>query len=499
MAFDQIIKGTILPKVPLKELFEADSSARSTNDTVYKAPEYLPDAAQMTGANKPFVKIGGEIVINIETLVIDETGFIPTISMVFIDEIGHFGGDNFPKTNLIMNVYLKVGSEKLKPIRADFLITSIKSMGPRYSGEYRGATIGATYMVRGELYIPNLYRNVSKAYAGLNSKDALKAVCEELGLGFAENENAPNDKMTWINPNMSNLEFMQEIVEHAYQDDDSFFMGWIDKYYYFNYIEVNRQLKIGDLQRTFINMANPLANDVNQRAKDSDLKERLAEATTVNYLTTELDFKGAPNHVVEISMLSDQGSILKSHGYKKQIYYYDHLKAIQEDPNEKFTDFFMSPLRSLDRKEERFLIPEEESLADNTISKWINIDYGNTHPEWNAARLLNSHNLKELNKLKLKLKINHVNFQVLKGFAVPLLVTIQKAEEILKATPREQDKPNKSASFDYALDEQLPDEQLSDYYYVQGAKYWYDRLDPNGLYTELFLTKRDWKPSKTTD
>lgn len=499
MAFDQIIKGTILPKVPLKELFEADNSVESTNYTAYKAPEYRPDAAQLIGANEPFVKIGGEIVKNIETLLIDETGFIPTISMVFVDDIGHFGGEKFPKTNLIMNVYLKVGSEKLKPIRADFLITSIKSMGPKYMGEYRGATIGATYMVRGELYIPNLYRNVSKAYAGLSSKNALKAICEELGLGFAENESSPNDKMTWINPNMSNLEFMKEVVEHAYQDDDSFFMGWIDKYYYFNYIEVNRQLKIGDLQRTFIAVANPLANDATQKSKESGRKAELEEETTINYLTTELNFKGAPNHVVEISMLSDQGSILKSHGYKKQIYYYDHLKAAQEDPSEKFTDFFMSPLRSLDRNEERFLIPEEESLADNTISKWINIDYGNTHPEWNAARLLNSHNLKELNKLKLKLKINHVNFQVLKGFSVPLLVTIQKAEEILKATDSDQDKQNKKSSSDYSLDEQLPDSQLTDYYYVQGAKYWYDRLDPNLLYTELFLTKRDWKPSKTID
>lgn len=499
MAFDQIIKGTILPKVPLKELTQLDNSEEATTYTSYIAPGYMPDSSQLTGANEPFVKIGGRTVINIETLAIDETGFIPTISMVFIDELGHFGGNNFPKRNLIMNVYLKVGSEKLKPIRADFLITSIKSMGPRYNGEYRGATIGATYMVRGELYIPNLYRNISKAYAGLNSKDALKAVCEELGLGFAENESAPNDKMTWINPNMSNLEFMQEIIEHAYQDDDSFFMGWIDKYYYFNYIEVNRQLKIGDLQKTFINTANPLAVAVNQRAKDSEFKEKLENTTTINYLTTELNFKGAPNHVVEISMLSDQGSILKSHGYKKQIYHYDHLKAIQEDPNEKFTDFFMSPLRSLDRKEERFLIPEEESLADNTISKWINIDYGNAHPEWNAARLLNSHNLKELNKLKLKLKINHINFQVLKGFSVPLLVTVQKAEEILKATPSEKDKPTKSKTSDYALDEQLPDEQLSDYYYVQGAKYWYDKLYPNLLYTELFLTKRDWAPSKTID
>ena len=393
MSFGQIIKGTRLPKVPLKELWEEDNSAESSNPGQYKAPSHLPDSSQKVGATSPFIKIGGQIVKNIQTMTIDETGFIPTISLTFIDSLGEFAGDYFPKTDIIMSLYLKVGTEKLKPIRMDFLITGVKSIPEKWTGTTKPIGVGTTYMIRGELFIPNAYQSISRSYPGLNSKDALKRISEDLGLGFAENESNPNDKMTWVNTSMSTLKFIQEIAKHAYQDDDAFFSVFIDKYYYLNYIEVNRQLKVEEAQKTFLTANNPLAKGVNQKVKDDSLLSQLEEETTVNYLTTEFEYKSKPNYITELALISDQGDIIKSKGYKKNIFYYDHLKAGAE-PKDKFVDFFMSPLKSIDRAQEQFLVPQEQTLAENTIKKWMNIDYGNAHPEWNASRLLNAHNLK---------------------------------------------------------------------------------------------------------
>ena len=53
MSFGQIIKGTRLPKVPLKELWEEDTSSGSSNPALYKSPGYLQDSSQKTGANAP--------------------------------------------------------------------------------------------------------------------------------------------------------------------------------------------------------------------------------------------------------------------------------------------------------------------------------------------------------------------------------------------------------------------------------------------------------------
>lgn len=498
MSFGQIIKGTRLPKVPLKELWEEDTSSGSSNPALYKAPGYLPDSSQKTGANEPFIKIGGQIVKNLQTMTLDETGFIPTIALTFIDRLGEFAGDYFPKTDLIMSLYLKVGTDKLKPIRMDFLITGVKSIPQKYVGVTKAIGLETTYMVRGELFIPNAYQSISRSYPGLNSKDALKRIVDDLGLGFAENESNPKDRMTWVNTSMSTLNFIQEIAKHAYQDDDSFFSVFIDKYYYLNYIEVNRQLKIEEAQKTFLTAMNPLAKGVNQKIKDDALLAQLEEETMVNYLTTEFEYKNKPNYITGLALLSDQGSIIKSKGYKKNIFYYDHLKS-GSNPQAKFTDFFMTPLKSIDRSQDQFLVPQEESLAQNTIKKWMNIDYGNAHPEWNAARLLNAHNLKELDKIKLKVTLSKINFQVARGFTIPVYISVKQAEKLLKSTKSPEEQELKQEDDNPDLRKQIADKQLTGYYYVSGAKYHYDVLSTDGLYTELFLARREWAPSKNNE
>jgi len=491
MAFEQVIKGTLLPKVPLKTLFEEDTSSENSGAPIYRSPEYMPDSSQHIGANEPYIKIGGVPLTSIELMTIDESGFIPTLTLTFIDGQGKFAGEAFPKTDLLLSLYLKVGNEKLKPVRCDFLIKSVKTMAPKYSGEKEGLGIGVTYTIRGELYIPNIYKSISKSYSDSTSKEALTSVATELGLGFAENESKPTDKMTWINPNTSHLSFIQKVLNHSYQDDDSFFIGFIDKYYYLNYIEVNKQLKTGDFDSTYVNHANPMGLGIKQTEKDNPETNEINETFVENFLTTSIEARGDSNYIVEISILSDQGDILKNQGFSKKIYYYDHLKKIEDEPSEKIIDFFMEPLKSQDRGTADFLIPLDEDLAKTSITKWMNIDYGNTHTEFNAARLLNSHNINELGKIKLKVRINNINFQVIRGSMIPLYITTQYGDKLMKSVGDLEDTPETKAS----LLEEIPDEQLSGLYYVLGAKYYYDSLDKNGLYTELILARREWRPS----
>jgi hypothetical protein len=145
------------------------------------------------------------------------------------------------------------------------------------------------------------------------------------------------------------------------------------------------------------------------------------------------------------------------------------------------------------------LIPEDETLAQNTLKKWMNIDYGNAHPEWNAARLLNAHNLKELEKIKLKVTLSNINFQVARGFTIPVYISVKQAEKLLKSTQSPEKQEIKQEDDDPDLRKQIADKQLTGYYYVSGAKYHYDILNTTGLYTELFLARREWAPSKNNE
>lgn len=493
MAFEQVVKTTLDPSIPLRELFEVDTSSGGTGKD-QRDPEYLPSTAQKTGVKEPYVKLAGTLVSGIDSMIIDETGFIPTISMTFIDKKGNFAGDFFPKTNLILEVYLKVGNDRLKPVRCDFLVTSVRSIPKDFTGEKIGYGIDTTYILRGELYVPNIYKNVSKSYPNMSSRDALFKVAQELGLGFAENNSAPNDKMTWINPNTSYMDFIQSVAKHAYEGEKFFFSVFIDKFYILNYIEVNKQLKTGDFDTTLANYTTSIGADVNQKTGDA-VKDSITEEFIPNYLTTEVKFKGTSNYISQLNMLGDQGEIIKNKGYRKRIFYYDHLRRA-DDPKDKIQDFYKESIKSEDRPREQYLIPIDIDLAQSEISKWVGIEYGNTHPEYIGARLINAHNLSELNKINLKVNIRAINFQVIKGSRIPVVVTLQEAERLSKTSSADEANGDKKINKGGSLSQESYDEQLTGYYYVMGAKYYYDSLEKDKLYTELILARREWQPTK---
>jgi hypothetical protein len=492
MSFEQVLKTTLKPAIPLKELFEEDTSSEGTSIN-QKDPKYLPGAAQKTGVKEPYVKLAGALVSGVEKLIIDETGFIPTVYMTFIDGKGNFAGDSFPKTDLILEVYLKVGTNTLKPIRCDFIVTSIRSIPKNFSGEKQGISSGTTYIIRGELYIPKIYNNVSKSYPNLSSRDALFQIAKELGLGFSENDSKPNDRMTWINPNTNYMDFIQAIAKHAYESDKHFFTAFIDKYYILNYIEVNKQLKSGDFDATFANYTVPVGSDINQDS-GGVAKSNLEDTTIPNFLSTLIKFKGTSNYVSGINILGDQGEIIKNKGIRKRIYYYDHLRQVGES-KDKIKDFYVESIKSEDRPATQYLIPVDTTLAKTEIKKWFGIEYGNTHPEYIGARLINTHNLSELNKINLKVNVRGINFQITKGSRIPLIISLQEAERLSKTSSADEANGDKKKSSTMA--DETFDEQLTGYYYVLGTKYYYDTLETDKLYTEFILARRDWLPTKT--
>jgi hypothetical protein len=493
MAFSQILKRTRKATVAMVELFNEDDAAGSNSNSILKANLDLPSSSQKIGADKPFVKIAGQIITNIETLIIDETGMVPTITLVFIDANGEFGGPAFPKKNLRLSVYLKTGNPKMMPLRGDYLITSIKSISnPNNRGKH-SVTQEVTYLVKGELFIPRLYNNVSKSYSKLNSRDTLFRVAEELGLGFVENDFNTADNMTWINMNTSPFNFIKDVVTHAYSDDEAFFEAFISKELNLSMVQVSQQLLELEPDETFVALANPLDGDFTQNVKDNSTKLAADELIMANILTTDPSHVQSQNYILEASLISSQGKILKNNGYKKKIYYYDHNST--SEPINKFKDFFMSPINTPGANDDTLLIPEEEGLDEIGVKKWMDINYGNTHSQWNAARLLNNHNNNELNKIQLRTVTRGINSQVIRGMSIYTKITQKVAEYLQTASdPLREDNIDTSG---LASNDNIVNPQLSGVYYVKGVKYYYDANTTNEkITTELFLAKREWLPSK---
>ncbi len=491
MAFKQTLKTTIQPSIKMVDLFDLDTSKDSTTPSITKESTVYPDVAQKAGSTVPFVKIGGQVVTNIESMTIDETAFLPKLTLIFKDSAGEFSGNTYPKKHLLASVYLKSPNPNLKPVRADFLIASMKSIAPRNSGDNVELTKNITYLVSGELFIPRLHNNAAKSYPNSTSKEALQQICQELGLGFVENDYSPADAMTWINFCSSPLNFIRHVAEHAYQNDESFFTSFISKELMLALIEVNTQIVPAETDLTFNSWADALQADSDQTQKNSQLKQGISEDTVVNFLTNQVGYKNKINYIYEANLISDQGNVLRSSGYKKQIYYYDQ---VEPDEAKKFKTFWTVPLTSPGASEDAMLVPQNEGMTEVGHKKWMDINYGNTHEHWNAARVFNTHNMQELEKLQLKVRLKGINFNVIRGSAIPLFITVKMAEKLRKDANLEENTANAQNK---ELGSESIDTQLSGKYYVKGARYYFDPKDKMLFWTELFLTKREWTPSKT--
>ena len=487
MANKDLIKVITDPSIPLKELWTTDTSSESAENPFIVPGKGTRTAAMSTGSDKPFVKINSIPITEIDLLIIDETETVPKIKIIFIDGSGSLTGANYPKNDPILSVYIKSQNDKFKPIRCDFLITNIKTNQDAVLNAEIIDT-GATFIMTGELYIPKIYKNVSKSYRNMNSKDALKQIAAETNLGFACNTFITNDRMTWLNTNNSSLKFIDHIAKHSYLDDDTFFTAFIDKLYHLTFINVAEQLNLANEHNmTYDNTADSSELDISAdvaEGKNPDVYKMLSVAG----LTNKDEYRGKPEYIINYSLMGNTGSILKNKGYKKKVYYYD--PSLEKE--DRFTSFFVNPIEIKGYTgENKGLEPDDDSLKESIIKKWMNIDYGNAHPEWNASVLINDHNNSELNKVKLKVETAGINFQVNRGAAVPVMMYfpptahLEKGIQTANGNTKMRDPVN--------IQESIPDGIISGKYYVSGVRYIYDRLNESFPFkTEFQLARVNW-------
>lgn len=480
MAAKDIIKVLSKPSVSLKEMSLPDDVKLSENNTNHIVGKGGTGAKDSAGALKPLVFINSVYVNDIEYLCIDETEDIPKLKIIFKDTLGELNGSNYPKNDPIVSVYIKTQSEKFKPIRCDFLIKEMKAIGEE----------NTAFSIYGELYIPKLYNNVSKSYRNMSSGEAMLELAKDINLGYAQNEFSTSDTMTWINSNNNSLDFISHISKHAYRDDDTFFTSFIDKYYNVNLIDVAEQLNISsDINMTHQNTANAMLQNPTTEISEMTGGSEFDDILIPIYLSNNPVDIGRPQFINDYRLSGEVGSILRNRGYRHQIYYYDH--KLKDD---KFTSFYVNPVNVKGYKNRDLsLIPDDEILRSNLIKKWQSIDYGNAHSEWHAANTINEHNNIELNKVKMNVITEGVNFQVIRGTGV--FVSIYKDSDSSKI--QQSSRKETSSLVEDAKDTMVIDDTLSGKYYVSGTKYIYDSNFETYKYKTLFqLRKMNWKAEK---
>jgi len=494
-----IILKKLDPKIQpsLIDLRDLESSSSKNkivqpNTTGYK---------QNRGLNEPFIKIGNIRVAEgqIKSLKIWQDEFVPRIIITLIDKDSEFSAGKFPISNILISVFIKSSIKKLKSFSCDFIITNVNS--------FNISDREIQYTFTGDMHIPKLHTNISKALSQVTSLDALLLIANDLQLGFSDNltENT-NDKMTWLIPNYSYKSAITHICKMAYSNEKQFFDCFIDRYYMLNFINIEKQfekmddtLNVAYVNQDFHNIDG--ANRANPEKESNEPSEIPLQIT--NYP----GFKGTEFYILEYSLVSNHGEILKNNSLQRNLYWYDHGGNIKPDltktENEldsvNFIEHFIEPLTGT--QDNNGTVPQTTSVSEfldkkTVVGQWIGFDYGNAHSNYKFSQLLNDHNHKDIEKNMLKVKLSGFSNNIVRGSRLKVDIYIDRAASNLadiNRTDEESTEAQSNKSSDYAGNtaQILRDRFLSDAYYVKTINYSYI----NGTFeTDLLLTKRNWIP-----
>ena len=356
---------------------------------------------------------------DIASLVLYHEGIVPKIKFNFYDTKNIITAHP-PEADSVMELFLNPSSSNLKAIHFVFSVltcTQVKTTG--------------FYDVVGTIYIPDLYKVNNHSYMG-SSFEAIRKICKELTIGFNSNINETNDAMSWRNPNTKPYEFIEDIIAHSYINDGAYMAGYIDYYYCFNYVDVEKEMNRDTSKDVGIDTSGI------SKASTSD------ESTRIRPLMLSND-----ESLKETSLYFDQNYTTKNHSTRKAIL--NGLSTITKAYDRISKSFLVFSVDSITSDGSK-TIPLKGAQNDriefdtNIRTKYTGkIDTDNVHKNYNYAITQNRINLNELNKIVLEISIPNPNYNLYKFMKVNIQITNPST------TPVNDEKINFRYSGDYII------------------------------------------------
>lgn len=458
---------------------------------------------QRAGLMEPLVMVGSIKLMSesLKSLTIWQDDLVPTISLTFVDSGYVFTSRGYPLANIIVSIFVQSPIKKLKSMAADFLITNISSMPIPNSASI-------VYTLSGELNVPFLYGNYSKAFRNLTSIQVMQKVAEDLQLGFADNQpEGTNDLMTWIMPNYTYKSFLTHISKFAYRDDNNFFDCFIDRYYILNFVNVEKQFsRDEEIDKGW----QTIDQTVIDKRRINPEEDKLVEVEVPIILTNYPTASDTEFYITDFSIDSNHGEIIKKNAVRRYIYWYEHgANHSEEKTNDaNYRIHFTEPITSTVTKDGK--LPHTITMPEYTSSDekpddgpkistniWSGIDYSNAHASYKFAELLNHHNWLETEKNILNVTLSGFSVNLLRGSRVRVDIFLDKYSATMAnamAKDSENDPPlnvlqTGEQEIDGKLTGYVKDVALSDFYYVRSIVHSYI----NGKFeTKLTLSRRHW-------
>lgn len=404
------------------------------------------------GISYPVICINDHIIKSeeIDVLEISCDKFLPSINLQITPLTDNLIIKDPPKDGDIISIFIRTTTDVIVPLRCDFIINSNNINNSIKTGEQTYSKLN----LNGVLFVPGINsKKQSYAFMG-SSKNALKDIAKRLGLGFATNDkNDTNDKQLWICPKSDAEDYINDIIKHAWKDEQSFYKSWIDIYYNINYINVNEALISSDSDIDITAMSS--VTDA-QKLYPQDTSQNNATAIPKIFNNVIDNMKPTSFYVVSWTPINKSSHITKRVGSQILSNAFIHNQNMYNSGSEPYITLTNTQMYDPQKIDNHIILRGRTSYNSstandndmsrqniktddiNTKSEWHGIQYtisdndntddnninwsGNVHLNYNRALSHNKINKKELDKMYIKIIVNGPCLQVMRGEKVPVLL-----------------------------------------------------------------------------
>lgn len=338
---------------------------------------------------KPFVWYNGIQIDDqyISSLTLFSTGLIPRLSIVFTDQYGIMTETAFPLDDTKIKIFINPKSPGLKEIMMEFKIESFKAL------------TGDLLAIDAICDLNGLYLKKFESYSQKTSYETLQDLCKKIGLGFNSNIDNTSDKMTWINPGLSNQEFITHVITSAYKSDDAFLWCYIDFYYNLNFIDIETALK-QDIKE----QGNIQNLGLGSIRKFTDKKD----SVTGLFLTNDKAHAQTNLYFSDYTVTNKSTRISIKDGYLNQVRFYDILDI----------EYLNFDVDSITSEGDKTIIlkgapGDNKFFSEHTITTYNGkLDKDNMHSNYNYATVQNQHNISQIQKIGMNITMPQPNFNL---------------------------------------------------------------------------------------
>lgn len=334
----------------------------------------------------PFVNYMGSPIQDrdISNLKLYHNGIIPKCTLTFMDSQNLMKKVGAPQEDSKFEIFINSKSNNLKSIHLKFKVETFKDMT---EGQYN---------IVGTLDISELYRIKYTTMNG-TSFEVIRKLCKEVGLGFNSNIINTSDSMTWKFNGKKLYESISEIIEHSYISETSFMSGYIDYYYCFNYVDVEKE-SIRDISNDVgVETGLDKVDDVTKVVKLQLINEASMNKSCF-YFNQSIRTK---NNSTQLTLKRGNQTIFKAYDRSKKTMQIFSIDSFTSDGS-----------KSIILKGSKY---DKESFDNNIMTKYMGkMDLDNVHPNYLYAPILNERNLDDLGKLEMILVLPSHNLNLYK-------------------------------------------------------------------------------------